>query len=74
MAAGSVLFPDFNKKYSSFVDCISLAYVAFNVPSFADFVVEQPTMVTKNASCQYETMHYSNSVSLPSKNTIFAGY
>ncbi|MEN6313807.1 MAG: hypothetical protein ABFD25_06125 [Clostridiaceae bacterium] len=71
---GPVLFPDFNKEYSSFVDCISLAYVAFNVPSFADFVVEQPTKVSKNTACQYEIMHYSNPISLPSKNTVFAGY
>ena len=37
---GIVLFPDLSKRYDRQIETFSLAYVAFNAPHFADFVIE----------------------------------
>ena len=44
---GIVLFPDLSKRYDPQIEAFSLAYVAFNVPHFADFVIERPTQLLK---------------------------
>jgi hypothetical protein len=65
---GPVAFPDLGKRHDPPIDCLHLAFLAFNAPDFADFVVEQPTAVTE--LCQ--VYHYSNPFSLPAKNRILA--
>lgn len=65
---GPVAFPDLTRRYDPPIDCLSLAFIAFNAPHFADFVVEQPTPV--QGDCQ--TYHYSKPFSLPAKNRVFA--
>jgi hypothetical protein len=70
-----VAFPDLTKRHDPEIDCLSLAFVAFNAPDFADFVVEQPTPVTPLAvggAVQHEVYHYSNPFSLPAKNRVLA--
>ena len=69
---GPVAFPDLTKRYDPEIDCLRLAFVAFNAPDFADFVLEQPTPVTENGDAQCKTYHYANPFSLPAKNRVFA--
>ena len=69
---GPVAFPDLAKRYERPIDCVSLAFVAFNAPTFADFVVEQPTMVLSKEGGECSVYHYSKPFSLPAKNRIFA--
>ncbi|MCZ6677993.1 MAG: hypothetical protein O7E52_12160 [Candidatus Poribacteria bacterium] len=67
---GIVLFPDLSKRYDRQIEAFSLAYVAFNAPHFADFVLEQPTPIVadgKEVACVY---HYSGIRSLEAKNTV----
>jgi hypothetical protein len=64
---GPIAFPDLGRRYEPMVDCISLAFVAFNAPGFADFVLEAPTGVGKE-----QVHHYSRLVSLPATNRLYA--
>ncbi len=67
---GPVALPDLTKRYQRQIECLSLAYVAFNAPTFSDFVVEQPTPVTGTEGCR--VYHYSNPFSLRAENRLFA--
>lgn len=69
---GPVLLPDLSRKYERVVDSIQLAFVAFNTPEFADFVIEQPTPIIKDGNELCKVYHYSKTVSLKAKNTLFA--
>ena len=67
---GPILFPDLSKRYERKIEALSLAYVAFNVPHFADFIIEQPTPIVedgKEIACVY---HYSGIRSLEAKNLV----
>ena len=66
---GPVLLPDLSGRYEKTVDSIQLAYAAFNVPHFTDFVIETATDIGDNGT---KVFHYSESISLPAKNTLFA--
>ena len=68
---GPIAFPDLSKRPERLVDCLSLAFVAFNTPHFADFVIEAPTAVDP-ANPDLKVHHYSKIVSLPSRNRLFA--
>lgn len=68
---GPVAFPDLSKTYTPVIDCLRLAFVAFNAPDFADFVIEQPTPVIENHQEKCRINHYSNPISLPAKNTLW---
>ena len=68
---GIVLFPDLSKRYDRQIETFSLAYVAFNVPHFADFVIEKPTPIIENGVEVTQVYHYSEIVSLEAKNTVF---
>lgn len=68
---GPVAFPDLTKPYANPIDCLSLAFVVFNAPDFADFVIEQPTPVGKGKDAA-RIYHYSNPFSLPAKNRVLA--
>lgn len=69
---GPVLFPDLSRRYARQVESIALAFVAFNVPDFADFVVERPTEIQTDAGTSCRVHHYSELVSLPSANRLYA--
>lgn len=69
---GPVAFPDLRKRYDPQIDCLRLAFVAFNAPGFADFVVEQPTPVLEDGKEVCRIYHYSQPFSMPAKNTLFA--
>ena len=69
---GPVAYPDLSRVYDQPIECLSLAFIAFNAPHFADFVVEQPTPVMEDEQEKYQVYHYSSPFSLPAKNRILA--
>jgi len=69
---GPVAFPDLTKRHDPEIECLSLAFVAFNATDFADFVIEQPTPVLEDGVAKCEVYHYSRPFSLPAKNRILA--
>lgn len=69
---GPVGLPDLGQRHDPPVDCLRLAFVAFNAPHFADFVIEQPTPIIEGGRELAQTFHYSNPISLPAKNSLIA--
>lgn len=69
---GPIALPDLDKRYDPPIDALRLAFVAFNAPDFADFVVEQPTPVIEEGQELTQVYHYSKPFSLPAKNRLFA--
>ncbi|NIA16455.1 MAG: twin-arginine translocation signal domain-containing protein [Nitrospiraceae bacterium] len=70
---GPITFPDLTKRHDPMIDSLSLAFIAFNAPDFADFIIEQPTPVpTEDPAAKCETYHYSKPFSLPAKNRVLA--
>ena len=68
---GPVALPDLTKRYERMIDSISLAFVAFNAPHFADFVIEHPTPIIREGKEIYKPLHYSKLLSLEAKNALF---
>ena len=71
---GPVLYPDLSGEYLSAVESIHLAFVAFNVPEFADFVMEVPTPIMRDGKEVCKVYHYSKIVSLKAVNSLIALY
>ncbi len=69
---GPVAFPDLSKKYEIQIDCLSLAFIAFNKPHFADFVIEAPTSIMEGDKELATVYHYSKMATMQVKNRIFA--
>jgi hypothetical protein len=69
---GPIAFPDLAKPAQPLIGCLSLAFVVFNAPHFADFVIEQPTPVIEKEKELCKIYHYSNPISLPAENQLFA--
>jgi len=69
---GPIALPDLTKRYEPQIDCLRLAFVAFNTPDFADFIVEQPTPVLQDGKEVTKIYHYSSPFSLPARNTVLA--
>ena len=69
---GPIAFPDLSKKYEQQIDCLSLAFIAFNTDHFADFVIEAPTPIMEDKKEVSTVYHYSKIKSLQVKNRIFA--
>ena len=71
---GPVAFPDLSRRYDPQVECISLAFVAFNATHFADFVIEVPTPVCADGTKGDELAkiyHYSQIESFEAKNRMY---
>ena len=68
---GPVLFPDLTRRYDRWIEALRMAFVAFNAPGFADFVIEQPTPIVQEGREVCQVYHYSGIVSLPARNTVF---
>jgi hypothetical protein len=71
---GPIAFPDLTKRSAPPIDTFSLAFVAFNAPNFADFVIEQPTSVAEDNGVTHQLYHYSNTLSMTARNRLFAVY
>lgn len=69
---GPVVLPDLTKKYDEPMDSLRLAYIAFNVPDFADFVVEVPTPVMESGKQVASVYHFSELQTFTTKNKLFA--
>ena len=69
---GPLAYPDLSKRFDPSIDCLSLAFVAFNAPHFADFIIEQPTPIVKDEQELAEVYHYSKPFSLPARNRLLA--
>ena len=72
---GPVALPDLSARHDRHVDGISLAFVAFNVADFADFVIEAPTPIYRHGRPDEEVCrvhHYSRLLSLEAKNRLYA--
>jgi hypothetical protein len=67
---GPVMLPDLLRHGRS-ADGLRLAYVAFNVPEFADFVVEVPTRIGDGPAAQ-QVHHFSERVTLRATNRLLA--
>jgi hypothetical protein len=69
---GPIALPDLTKRYDHFANSISLAFIAFNAPHFADFVIEDETPIVENGRETARVHHYSRTLSLPADNHLFA--
>lgn len=69
---GPVAFPDLSKRYDIQIDCLSLAFIAFDKPHFADFVIEAPTSIMEGDKKVATVYHYSKMATIQVKNRIFA--
>ena len=68
---GPVAYPDLSRRHDPEIDALSLAFVVFNAADFADFVVEQPTLLKADPeNCQ--VFHYSQPFSKTARNRIFS--
>ncbi|HYF37089.1 MAG TPA: hypothetical protein VD994_17450 [Prosthecobacter sp.] len=69
---GPVAFPDLTKRYDSFAESLALAFVAFNVPHFADFVIEDVTPIKDAGKEVARVRHFERIVSLSAANRLYA--
>ncbi len=69
---GPVAFPDLSQRHDPAISCLNLAFVAFNAPDFADFIIEQPTPLMREDVEVGQLYHYSSPFSLPARNTVLA--
>ncbi len=69
---GPVAFPDLSQRYDRWAEALSLAFVAFNAPHFADFVIEDETPIIQDNQELTRVHHYSRILSLPANNRVFA--
>jgi hypothetical protein len=70
---GPVTFPDLSRRAERLVDLLSLAFVAFNAPHFADFVIEVPTAIdAESGPDSPQVHHYAQRVTLEAVNRLYA--
>ena len=69
---GPIAYPDLAKRSERPIECLSLAFVAFNAPDFADFVIEQPTPIVQDEKELAQVYHYSKPFSLEARNRLLA--
>ncbi len=65
---GPLAFPDFSLPAQRQIERLLPAYVAYNAPHFADFVLQQPFMVPAGT----EVTHYGKLLSLPARTAVNA--
>jgi hypothetical protein len=69
---GPVAFPDISKNYDPQIDCLSLAFLAFNKDHFTDFVIETPVPVVEDGREVAVLYHYSKILSIETSNKLYA--
>ena len=71
---GPIAFPDLTQRPDPPIESLSLGFVAFNAPHFADFVLEQPTPVVEESQEEEKCKiyHFSSPFSLAAKNVVLA--
>ena len=68
---GPVVLPDLARRPARLVECLSLAFVAFNIADCANFVIESPTPIMADGRETCRVYHYSKLVSLPAENRLY---
>jgi len=68
---GPVALPDLTTRHLRHADGLRLAFLAFNAPHFADFVIEAPTRVGEEGNPAW-IYHYSEQLTLPCENRLYA--
>ena len=68
---GPLAFPDLEARTDRLAESIHLAFVAFNVAHFADFVIETSTPIHGDGRELCRVHHYSELRSLPALNTLY---
>lgn len=63
---GPVLFPDLSAEPENMLSRLELAFIAFNGPDWAEFLIRTPTSVSDDIRVQ----HYSKPVRLDTKNEV----
>jgi hypothetical protein len=69
---GPIAFPDLSQRFGSFAEALSLAFIAFNAPHFADFVIEDVTPLKEADREVARVRHFERVVSLPAQNRLYA--
>lgn len=69
---GPIVLPDISKEYDEPMEALRLAYIAFNVPHFADFVVEAPVPIVENGKTVRNVIHYSELITHKALNRVYA--
>jgi hypothetical protein len=70
---GPIVYPDLTARPDRLVETLVPAYVAFNAPHFADFVIERPTSAGHpDSASEVKVHHYSERISLPAENRLYA--
>jgi hypothetical protein len=64
---GPILFPDFTAPFAQLIETLQLAYVAYNAPDWAEFILRVPTPLTAEISVN----HYAKTVHLATRNAVF---
>jgi len=70
--SGPVVLPDLTRRHEPPTEGFSLAFVAFNRPDFADFVIEAPVPIGPDGRGSCMVFHYSRRLSLPARNALHA--
>lgn len=70
--SGPVAFPDLARRHPRPAEALSLAFVAFNAPGSADFVIEGPTPISEAGREITTVLHYSRLESLSAANRLYA--
>ncbi len=70
--SGPVAFPDLSQRHPRPAESLRLAFVAFNAPGSADFVIEEPTPIPEASREVARVFHYSRLESLAAVNRLFA--
>lgn len=64
---GPIILPDFSQPFTHIMETFQLAYVAFNAPDWAEFILRVPTPLTATISVN----HYAKTVRLTTQNQVF---
>ena len=67
---GPILYPDFDVKGESPIECLKLAYVMYNQLDAVEFAIRVPTLVVEGQSG--ETLHYSKVIKIPAQSELFS--
>jgi hypothetical protein len=69
---GPIAFPDFTRSAPRPVDILELAYVAFNAPSEAYFVLQRPTALRRDGQESCMVSHYSEIRRMTATNVLMS--
>jgi hypothetical protein len=69
---GPILLPDFEAKKERMVERFQLAFVAYNKPDEAYFVIQEPIPAVSGQADGPKMSHYSRIVRTDSKNAVMA--